>query len=60
MSATCIDVNEVNGRLLISPYLYGIKRAEVPHFDISKAEHEIMFETYWKSIREILANSRQV
>jgi hypothetical protein len=60
MSATCIDGNEVNGRMLISPYLYGIKRAEVPHLDISKTEHEIMFETYWKSIREILANSRQV
>jgi hypothetical protein len=60
MSATCIDVNEVNGRMLISPYLYGIKRAEVPHFDILKTEHEVMFETYWKSIREILANSRQV
>ncbi|MBN3949199.1 MAG: hypothetical protein HWQ38_23150 [Nostoc sp. NMS7] len=60
ISATCIDVNEVNGRMLIAPYLYGIKRAEVPHFHILKTEHEVMFETYWKSIREILANSRQV
>lgn len=60
MSATCIDVNEINGRMLISPYLYGIKRAEVPHFGILKTEHEVMFETYWKSIREILANSRQL
>ena len=60
MSATCVDGNEVNGRMLISSYLYGIKRAEVPHLDIDKTEHEVMFETYWKSIREILANSRQV
>jgi hypothetical protein len=59
MSATCIDGNEVNGRMLISPYLYGIKRAEVPHFNISRTAHEVMFETYWKSIRKILANSRQ-
>lgn len=60
MSATCIDPNEINGRMLISSYLYGIKRAEIPHFDILKTEHEVMFETYLKSIKEILANSRQV
>lgn len=60
MSATCVDLNEINGRMLISSYLYGIKRAEAPHFDILKTEHEVMFETYLKSIKEILANSRQV
>lgn len=60
MSATCVDGNELNGRMLISPYLHGIKRAEVPHLDISKLEHQIMFETYWKSIKEVLNNSRQV
>jgi hypothetical protein len=60
MSATCIDGNEVNGRMLISPYLYGIKRAEMPHFDISKPEHDVMFKTYWRSITEILVNSRQL
>lgn len=59
MSATCIDGTEAKGQMLISPYLYGIKRAEVPHFEISKAEHEVMFETYWKSISEIIANSHR-
>ncbi|MDJ0619764.1 MAG: DUF5919 domain-containing protein [Calothrix sp. MO_192.B10] len=60
MSATCVDGNELNGQMLICPYLYGIKRAEVPHLYISKLEHQIMFETYWKSVRKVLINAHQV
>jgi len=60
LSATCIDGDKVNGRMIISSYLYGTKRAELPHFEISKFEHEVMFETYWKSIKKVLDNSRQV
>lgn len=59
-SATCVDGNTVNGRLLISPYLYGIKRAEMPHFEFSRFDHEVMFEKYWLSIQKILADSHQL
>lgn len=59
-AATCIDGGSSNGRLLISSYLYGLKRAEVPHIKFSRYKYEAMFEKYWITISAVLSDSRKL
>lgn len=58
--AVCVDGNEANGRMFISPYMYASKRAETPGFEFSKSENTVMFEMYWTSVKKLLADSQQV
>jgi len=58
--AVCVDGDEANGRMFISPYMYATKRAETPGFEFSKSEHAVMFEKYWASMKKLLADSRQL
>lgn len=53
-----IDGNYPNGEMIISPYIFGIKRADAPVFKLSKKNHLHLFEKYWQSIQLILQNSK--
>ncbi len=55
--AQCTDVNSSEGRMTISNYLTGIKRAQCPVIQFSKQTYPKLFETYWISIQEIIKNS---
>lgn len=59
-AATCVDGNETTGYILISSYLYRVKKAEVPHLEFSRLQHQGMFNTYWKSIQQIVSDSRRI
>ena len=52
-----IDGHTSNGKMIISPYIFGIKRADSPVFELSKKKHHYLFERYWQSIQLILKNS---
>ncbi len=56
----CVDGDEANGRIFISPYMYATKGAETPGFEFLKSEHLVMFEKYWASVKKLLADSRQL
>ena len=56
--ALCVDLNKPTGRMIISNYLPGIKKAECPVFQFSKSSNPKMFETYNNSIRRIIKNSQ--
>ena len=58
--AVCVDGDEANGRMFISPYMYATKRAETPGFEFLKSKHPVMFEKYWTSVKELLVSSRQL
>lgn len=58
--AVCVDGDEANGRMFISPYIYATKRAETPGFEFSKYEQPVMFEKYWASVKKLLTDSRQL
>lgn len=55
--AQCTDGDSSEGRMTISNYLTGIKRAQCPVIQFSKQTHPTLFKTYWKSIHEIIKNS---
>ncbi|MFK7947144.1 MAG: hypothetical protein AB8G11_06130 [Saprospiraceae bacterium] len=52
-----VDANTPNGKMIISPYIFGVKRADAPVFELSKQEHHYLFDRYWQSIQLILKNS---
>jgi len=56
--ALCVDLNKPTGRMIISNYLPGIKKAECPVFQFSKSSNPKMFETYNNSIKGIIKNSK--
>jgi len=56
--ALCVDLNKPTGRMIISNYLPGIKKAECPVLQFSKSSNSKMFDTYYKSIRKIISSSR--
>jgi hypothetical protein len=58
--AVCVDGDEANGRMFISPYIYATKRAETPGFEFSKYEQTVMFEKYWASVKKLLTDARQL
>lgn len=55
-----IDRKSRNGKLLVSPYLYGINRKESPGFLILKSENKELFQLYNDSIDAILSRSIEI
>lgn len=53
-----VDANTPDGKMIISPYIFGVKRADAPVFELSKKEHYYLFDRYWQSIQLILKNSK--
>ena len=45
-----IDPEKEYGKMIISPYIFGIKRADAPVYEINRKEHEYLFDNYWKSL----------
>jgi class 3 adenylate cyclase len=58
--AVCVDPEADVGRMTVSHYLHGVRRAETPVFQFSKTVNKIMFEKYWLSMKELLAESRRL
>ena len=52
--ASIVDPESENGKMFISPYLYGIRRANCPVFEIPKIGNRRLFNIYWKSIKAII------
>jgi hypothetical protein len=46
-----IDPEKEYGKMIISPYIFGIKRADAPVYEINRTAHEHLFENYWKSLQ---------
>ncbi|HMQ48858.1 MAG TPA: DUF5919 domain-containing protein [Saprospiraceae bacterium] len=46
-----VDGETQNGRLMVSPYLYGIRRADCPVVEISKSSQRSLYRRYWLSFK---------
>ncbi|MBL7828867.1 MAG: hypothetical protein JNJ57_19690 [Saprospiraceae bacterium] len=55
-----VDGAEVGGKMMMSHYLYGIKRADCPVFEISRANHSRLFKKYWESVQLFLRNAQRL
>ena len=55
--ATVIDGNTERAQMHISPYLYGLSRANSPVLQLSKRQNKILFKKYWTSIKAFTTHS---
>lgn len=60
MHVLCVDPDDrINGRMLASPYAYGVSRSECPVFECSRASNPQLFIKYWTSILKLLREKSQ-
>ncbi len=55
-----VDPAEKHGKMIVSPYLYGITRADSPTFIIYRKENPRLFNTYWDSLRALMKNAKRI
>lgn len=58
--AVCIDPETEEGKITISHYMHGMRRAETPVFQFCRGLNNEIFAKYWFSIKKLLAQSRQL
>jgi hypothetical protein len=58
--ALMIDPENEEGRVSVSNYLYGLKRADNPVIEIHKSSAPILFEKYWESVNKLLKTSSNI
>lgn len=55
-----VDPDEDNGKLLLSSYIHGIRRAHCPVMEIRKNTAGVTFNTYLKSLQMILKEAKEI
>lgn len=55
-----VDGNTPNGKMLVSPYLYGLRRAECPVMEVEKSGQPVLFKKYFTSLQAIIKDAVQV
>lgn len=48
------------GKMMVSPYLYGVSRANCPVMVLNKKEHTSLFIKYWESLQFMTENAKQL
>jgi class 3 adenylate cyclase len=59
-TAIGIDSNQDDGVILVSNHLPGITRSKVPHVQITKTSHPVMFNSHVSSIKFLIDNSKSI
>lgn len=55
-----VDPEEENGKLLLSSYIHGIRRAHCPVLEIRKNKARVTFNTYLESLNLILKEAKEI
>jgi sugar-specific transcriptional regulator TrmB len=55
-----IDPDEPEGCALISNYLHGVKRADIPTLTLYRSANQLMFDKYSDSVKKILIDSIEI
>ena len=55
-----VDGELDTGKMMVSPYLYGIRRANCPVWEFSKKDHPSLFRKYWESLRYFTENAVRI
>ena len=56
----CVDPTENHGRMLISHYMYDTKRADCPVVELRKDSNTVLFNKYYRAIKNLLDNSIKI
>lgn len=55
-----IDGRKPNGKMLISPYLYGQRRAQSPILEIHRRRNFNLYQLYWDSYKYIIKSAKRI
>ena len=55
-----VDGASDSGKMMVSPYLYGVSRANCPVLVLNKKEHTSLFIKYWESLQFMTENAKQL
>lgn len=55
-----IDGDTPFGRMMISHYLYGIRRADCPVIEFSRKDHKSLYDRYWKSLQVFIKDANKL
>lgn len=55
-----VDGHLPDGKMMISHYLYGLRRAECPVLEIDKRFQSILFKKYFKSLQAFILDAKRV
>lgn len=56
--ASISDGSTERGLLYISPYLYGVSRANAPVIKVSRKANKVLYRKYWRSIKALIESKR--
>ena len=55
-----VDSQAERAKMMVSPYLYGLKRANCPVFVFSKKNQSLLFRKYWESFQLYTSNAEKI
>ena len=55
-----VDGEHKQGKMLLSPYIYGITRANCPVFELYRQPSPTAFEKYWQSAQYIIQQAKEI
>lgn len=58
--ASVIDGDTERGAVCISPYLFGVSRANAPVIEVDRKNYPALYRKYWRSIAAIIESNRTV
>ncbi len=58
--ASVIDGEEPTGKMFVSPYLFGVRRANSPVLEISKSRDRFLFNRFWFSVKKMIEHSVKI
>lgn len=59
-NALIADGDFPHGRMFISPYLYGVSRANSPVIEAHKQKDSKLFNKYWRSVKALISQAKQI
>ncbi len=55
-----VDGGMEDGKMMLSHYLYGIRRANCPVLEFTKKEERALFRKYWESVQLFIADAKKL
>lgn len=55
-----VDGATEQGKMMVSPYLYGVRRANCPVIEFSKQHDRVLFTKYWESIQFFIQGAEKI
>ncbi len=55
-----VDINAPNGKMMVSHYIYGVRRAECPVLEFSRTSYPALYKKYEDSLRLYVKDARKL